>query len=85
MTIYELKKNYEEKTGGHFFDPETLKYWGESISTMYLYKRITTVTDYKGIKHSCYTISVKQRPQDAPPRVNIYHFDIETFQEVFTC
>ena len=35
MTVYELKARYLEKhPNGHFFDPETLKYFGETLSTM---------------------------------------------------
>jgi hypothetical protein len=84
MTIAELKKNYIEKTGGHFFERETLKYFGETMKDMHIMPHLNIVSDYKGLKHNCYTVSIKQRPQDMPPRIAIFHFDADTFEIVNT-
>jgi len=40
MTPSELKQNYEEKVGGHFFDRKTMKFFGDTIKNYgcYSYK-----------------------------------------------
>lgn len=80
MTIYELKRNYEEKQKGHFFDKETLKFFGQTLSKMRVTKDIT-VTDYRGNKHNCYCVSATGRIEGKITN-NLYYFDSETFEIV---
>jgi hypothetical protein len=58
MTFYELKNNIINKgRETHFFDHDTLKFFGESLSRMRLLKTKQVVTDILGKKHTCYVIA----------------------------
>lgn len=46
ISVYQLRKMYLEKhPNGHYFDSDTLKFFGESISTMSVLKNTCEVTD----------------------------------------
>ena len=83
MTAQELifyhKKNYPNS---HFFDRQTLLFFGERISEMRVLKGTTTVTDCSGEKHKCYTLSSLQRNNPIGPRRKYSYFDVETFKHI---
>lgn len=86
-TIYGFKEAYEKKhPNGHFFDADTLKFFGERLSEMRLLKAKENVTDICGEKHKCYVISSVQRrsiPGSISKRVRTYHyFDSDTLCQV---
>ena len=78
--IYEHKTRHPKS---HFFNPETLKFFGERRSEMRLLRRTKTVKSAGGKTHECYVISALQRP-GAPlkPRRVHHYFDVETFEDV---
>ena len=80
MTVYELKRRYEEANPeGHFFDKETLRFFGETLSGM----KITGtgwVTDHRGNAHFCYELDTKSRELGH----TIHYFDAETFGVVYS-
>ena len=86
MEFYELKNKIE--TVGketHFFDADTLKFFGERLSEMRLLKDTITVTDVCDEKHICYVVSVTRRKNyRGPCKPYAYHhyFDIVTFRHV---
>lgn len=74
---------YRTHPTGHFFDPDTLKFFGERPSEMRLLKDTVSVTDVCGEKHECYVVSSVQRP--GPPlrkRRKYHYFDVATFEDV---
>lgn len=86
MTIYELKNRYLEKNpGSHFFDPDTLKFFGEALSRMRVLKKTVTVTDISGEVHECYVVSAtRTKNWNGPckPYVYYHYFDVNTLRDV---
>lgn len=84
MTVNELICEYQNRfPDGHFFDKETLKFFGEKKSEMRVSRKLVTVTDYRGKKHSCYCLSTVQHNAPNGAITVKHYFDTETFREVF--
>lgn len=81
--VYDLRSAYYEKhPNGHFFDGDTLKFFGERFSEMRLLKGTVQVTDSLGKEHTCYVVSSLQRiPMVGRKRV-YHHFDVETLEDI---
>ena len=76
-SVYGLVNAYYEKhPNGHFFDPNTLKFFGERFSEMRLLEQTETVTDV------CYVLSSLQRKHPMGPRRKYTFFDVETLDDV---
>lgn len=67
---------------GHYFDHDTLKFFGERISDMRLLKNRETVTDTSGEKHDCYVLSSLQRKNPMGAKRKYTYFDVETLDYV---
>lgn len=85
--VYELKSAYCKKhPDGHFFDRDTLRFFGETLSGMYLSKRLHKVKSSSGDEHLCYELSSAQRYPSfngGTVRCRKYHyFDAETLDQV---
>lgn len=81
--VYGLVSRYYEKNPhGHFFDRDTLKFFGESLSTMRLLKGTVKVTDICGEQHECYVLSRLQRKHPMGPRRTYAYFDVDTLDDV---
>lgn len=82
--VYDLKREHERKhPGSHFFNKDTLSFFGESMSQMRLYKKTTQVTDILGESHTCYVLSSLQRKHPAGPTRMLHYFDVDTLYVVF--
>lgn len=83
MTVGNLIYNYQRNNpDGHFFDEDTLRFFGERRSEMRVLKETTTITDWSGDKHECYVLSSLQRKNPFGPRRAYHYFDTATFDEV---
>ena len=83
MDIYKLKREYERThPDGHYFDRDTLKWFGESLSTMRVLKGTVEITDCLGVTHTCYMISKLSRNYPGGARRTYAYFDINTFDDV---
>ena len=83
MTVYELR-NKTLQTEPHFFDYETLKWFGESLSTMNVLAGVHSITDVCGTVHpKCVTLSKLSRKYPGGPRRTYAYFDTETWEQVF--
>lgn len=83
MNVYILKSRYEQKhPHGHFFDPDTLKFFGERLSEMRVLKDKALVTDYAGETHTCWILSSRQRPPFGKPFRKYHYFDTETYEDI---
>lgn len=83
MTVPSLITNVKNNNPhSHFFDRDTLKFFGERISEMRVLKNPVSVTDFNGNTHNCWCLSSLQR--NAPMgATRVYHyFDTKTFEEV---
>ena len=83
-TVYDLISAYKEHhPTGHFFDPDTLKCFGERRSEMRLLKGTVHVKSICGEEQECYVLSSVQRPPAPLKKHRRYHyFDVETFEDV---
>lgn len=83
MDVYELKrKHLQNHPLSHFFDAETLKFFGESMSRMYVLKGTVKIFDYLGAPHECYVLS-KQGKNLLGQKMRTYaYFDTKTFEEI---
>ena len=83
MTVYELRDK-TRTTEPHFFDTDTLKWFGESMSTMKVLSGTSSITDVCGKVHpSCVTLSKLSRKYPTGPRRTYAYFDTETWEQVF--
>lgn len=83
MTVYELKAMHEEKhPKSHFFDPDTLKFFGETLSTMRVLKYPAEIKDISGETHECYVLSKRSRKFDDRYYRTYAYFDTTTLEQV---
>lgn len=73
---------YDAYPDGHFFDHDTLKFFGERYSEMRLLKDTVVIEDSLGAKHECYVVSSRQRPPMGQPRRVHHYFDVNTMDNV---
>lgn len=83
MTVYELRSRYLEKhPNGHFFDSDTLKFFGETLSSMRVLRETVQKRDSMGEMHTCYTLSKLSKDFTGEKRRNYAYFDVDTFEHV---
>ena len=83
MQVYELRDRYLEKhPDGHFFDKETLKFFGERWSDMRVSRKLVEVKDYRGNPHICYELISKQRNAPGGTHTAYHYFDKDTFDQI---
>ena len=83
MTVYELKARYLEKhPSGHFFDPETLKFFGETLSSMRVLRETVQKRDSMGEMHTSYVLSKLGKDFSGKKRRTYAYFDVNTFEHV---
>lgn len=81
--VYSLVAAYQRThPGGHCFDRDTLKFFGESFSTMRLLKDQATIKDWSGETHTCYVLSKLQRNHPMGPRRTYAYFDVGTLDYI---
>ena len=83
MTARELINNYKVVNGGHYFDRDTLKFFGEKISEMKVSRDTIEKIDYSGNKHTCYELYSVQHNAPGTDKGHYSYFDIETYEQVF--
>lgn len=86
MNIYQIK-NKMETIGkeSHFFDHETLSFFGERLSEMNVLKNKVIITDILGKDHICYIISATRRKNafgKCKPYKYYHYIDSTTFEHV---
>lgn len=83
MTVNELIYNYYSKhPNGHYFDYDTLKFFGECRSKMRVLKGTTIITNCLGEKHECYVLSKYSKNYPGGGRTTYAYFDINTFDDI---
>ena len=66
----------------HFFDDDTLKFFGECMSTMRVLKNTAEITDSMGAKHICYVLSKLSKAYPSGKRRTYAYFDVDTLEYV---
>lgn len=78
MEVWKLKEEYQRRhPDGHFFDHDTLKFFGERESEMRVLKNKANVNG-----RECYILSSLQRKNPLGPRRAYHYFDMETFDNI---
>lgn len=81
--VYDLKAAHlAAHPGSHFFDSNTLKFFGERLSSMRLLKKRYAITDCMGEKHECYCLSSPQRTPLGNRMMHYFYFDVNTLEEI---
>ena len=84
MTIYEFIEKYRvAQPDGHFFDRETLRFFGERLSEMRVLKGTALIECEDGETRECYRVSSLQRKHPRGPRRSYTFFCVKTLDEVF--
>lgn len=80
MTVYNLiAEHRNHNPHSHYFDYETLKFFGERRSEMRVLQGTATITDYNGVQHECYILSSYQHKRGCR---HYAYFDTTTFEEI---
>lgn len=85
MTARQLIKLYKEhQPNGHFFDKDTLAFFGEKISEMKVDKNQVVIKDSLGQDHTCYVLKAVQHNYPDPNYIatGIHYFDSESFDDI---
>lgn len=81
--VYDLRSAYYAKhPDGHYFDHDTLKFFGESLSTMRLLKGTVKIKDCCDEEHECYMLSSLQKKAPGGQSRHYAYFDVETLDNV---
>ena len=82
-SVEEFIKAYKAKRkDGHFFDRDTLRFFGERISEMELSDRTQKVKDFYGKEHECYVLSALQRNCPDGLLRHTFYFDTDTLKNI---
>lgn len=83
MELYQLIRNYQRyHPNGHYFDRDTLKWFGERLSEMRVLKTLARITDIMGETHDCYVVSSIQRPPYGRPQRKYAYFDVNNYNHI---
>lgn len=83
ISTAEFIRLYQQQNGGHFFDPDTLRYWGQTRRSFTVYA-FELVTDSTGTERDCYAVyhTITSPTGERFPKV--HYFERDTLAEVFT-
>ena len=82
-SVNQLISEYQSKhPDGHFFDRDTLQFFGETVSSMRLSKNTVQVKDSSGDEHEAYALSRLQRNYPGGARRTYAYFDVETLDDI---
>lgn len=83
LSVYQLKDlHLKHHPKSHYFDCDTLKFFGESLSTMRVLKETVTVIGYSGEKHICYVLSKLSKKYPTGKKRTYAYFDVETLDDI---
>lgn len=82
--VYALKDKYRRlQPSGHFFDVETLRWFGERLSESSVDRFLETFTDSLGDEHTCYVYRSYQHNAPAGMKRHVSYLDTSTMEQVF--
>ena len=77
-----IRAYYKKNPEGHYFDKETLNFFGERLSDMRLLKKTAKVKDMRGVEREAYVISRLQRKHPGGPQRTYAYFDVDTLTPI---
>ena len=81
ITVYKLREELE-KQGSYYFSDDTLKFFGERLSDMYILKKTEKIKDYMGDIHECYVLSKLSKDYKGRKVRKYDYFDIHTLERI---
>lgn len=81
ITLKQLINEYR-KRNSHYFDKETLKFWGEKLSDMKILKDTVIKKDFQDNKHECIVLSKISKDFYGNSYRNYDYFDIDTLDRI---
>ena len=85
-SVDRLVRLYSQIRGGHFFDTQTLEYFGESLRTMAVQPELVECTGYNGSVVTCYVLETLQhipmRDGTTKPQICRVFFDVQTLDDI---
>lgn len=82
-SVYGLIEQHKSRhPQSHFFDRETLKFFGERISEMRLLKNTAKVKRSDGTKVECYVLSSLQRNHPCGARRTYHYFTVDDLEHI---
>ena len=83
MTPYGLKERHMyTHPESHFFDRDTLKFFGERMSEMHVLKKTVRIKGILGEEHECYVLTSLQHKAPGGPKRVSHYFDAFTYEQV---
>ena len=79
MTASTLKFKVQ-RTGSHFFDRDSMRFFGDTMSNYYVSRYIVGITDSMGDIHQCYALTRRHAVKDN--QQGTAYFDTETFEHI---
>lgn len=77
ISVQKLITEHNAKNGGYFFSHDTLKFFGQRVSDMYILKHLGNKNG-----RTCYILSALSRKHPKGPTREYYFFDVETFEYI---
>jgi len=84
VTVYMLKeKHLQNHPNSHYFDYDTLKFFGERMSEMRVLKDLCKVKDVSGEEHNAYCLSsIQHKAPNGTSKRKYAYFDSITFDHI---
>ena len=82
MTASEIKYQYQSRDNGYYFDRDSMKFFGDTMSNYYVPAATVEIETWSGEKHTCYELQ-RRRPVKHGLTKSAY-FDVETFDVVLS-
>ena len=79
LTPSDLKHKVQQ-TGSHFFDRETMQFFGDTMSNYSVSRHVVEITDSMGDTYQCYALGRKRAVKDNNKATS--YFDVETFEHI---
>ena len=85
-SVERLVRLYKQRQGGHFFDTQTLEFFGESFRTMAVQSELMERTTYNGSVVTCYVLEslqhIPMRDDTTKPQICRVFFDVQTLDDI---
>ncbi len=83
MTVYRLRELYwKAHPDGHFFDRDSLKFFGERMSEMRILKGTVWIKSADEKLHECFVLSTLQHKHPNGPARVYHYFDVITLDQI---
>ena len=84
MTVSDLIFEHNSRhPDSHFFEKETLAFFGENLDEMEVKDETVTIKDCYGKEHECFVLTTIQNDEILGSQPHTFFFEKGTFNEIF--